>query len=464
MIRSNNALALLSMVLLCFVALYGPSPVHAAVLPVLSRGAEEIEARDLMAARMDPDFVARRSIAQHAFELATDLECGGAEDSSKKTTSTTTKHTSTSTKKATSTSTKHTSTSTKKSSTTNAFSTVKAASTTSSVSSTITKAATTTSTTVATKTITTTTMATTTVAQPIYTSWTGANNIVLTSNDASYGADEVMDDLNQILDWAEDTDNVNSAQKQEIVAALLSASARYYPDLPTKVVVRIMLADIRQESDFNVDEVSGARLDSGTSWGLLQVSPGDGSLELQLFQQHCNVVTHNFTYGMPDAIRAGVKGPLVDYSTGEMMDLSSLTNDDLFRPWINIHVAMWIQSNLARSSSQDPYDWEALNSYSWSLKTSVLNGNVNAVALKYNKLLAGAAVPTTIRTALGSWVAGPAVDDGGYLTSGDDISVDYLNAIMRGVRELYGVSSAADMPKAWLDTYTLYPGLIDYVP
>lgn len=440
MFKSNRpAFSLLSLALLCIVAIYGPTNTQAAVLPV-SRDAEldtdVEEPRDLQAARLDPDFLVRRDSSQHAFAVEY-VACGATVTASTKAAATTAKATAKVTviSKAASTTTK--------------------APVTSAKVVTSTKVVKSTSTSSKTKTVSTS------AAQA--TSTSKINNIVLTSNNPNYGATEVMADLNQILKWAGDTGNVNSAQKSEIVAALLSASARYYPDLPTKVIVRIMLADITQESDYNVKEISGARLDSGTSWGLLQVSPGDGSLELKLFQQHANVLTHNFTYGMPDDIRADVRGPLLDYATGKMINLASLTNDDLFRPWINIHVAMWIQSNLARTSSQDPYDWKALNDYSWAIKTAAVDITSSSVIAKWKKLLKGSGVATNVRTAMGSWVAGPAVDSGGYLTSGDDISVGYLNAIMRGVRELYGVSSAADMPKAWLETYTLNPGLIDYV-
>jgi hypothetical protein len=442
MIKSNKnaALSLLSLALLCIVAIYGPSYTQAAVLPIprdIKMDTDIEEPRDLVAARLDPDFLVRRDTSQHAFAVEY-VACGAATTTAKPTT----------TAKAT-TSTKPASTTLKPTSTT-----TKAAVTSAKVV-TSTKVVQSTSTSSKTKTVSTS------AAQA--TSTSKINNIVLTSNDANYGATEVMADLNQILKWAGDTGNVNSAQKTEIVAALLSACARYYPDMPTKVMVRIMLADITQESDYNVAEVSGGRLDSGSSWGLLQVSPGDGSMELKLFQNHANVLTHNFTYGMPDDIRANVRGPLLDYATGKTMNLASLTNNDLFRPWINIHVAMWIQSNLARTSSQDPYNWKALNDYSWAIKTAAVDISSSTVSAKWKNLLKGSGVATNVRTAMGSWVAGPAVDSGGYLTSGDDISLDYLNAIMRGVRELYGVSSAANMPKAWLETYTLNPGLIDYV-
>ncbi|UZJ51836.1 hypothetical protein CBS101457_001156 [Exobasidium rhododendri] len=288
--------------------------------------------------------------------------------------------------------------------------------------------------------------------------------LVLTSNSASYGEAELTTDLNKILKWAGDEDNVTSDQQEEIVAALLSASARYYPEMPTQAICRIMLADIRAESDFTPTEVSGARLDSGSSWGLLQVSPNGDSQELALFQDHANVVTHNFTYGVPSSARANVRGPLLDYETGKMIVMSNLTKSDLFRPWINIHVAMWIQSNLARSSSQDPYNWSAMNDYSWALKQGSLTILTSKVASEWKSLIAGASIATTIRTGLGSWVAGPAASAGGYLQSGDDVSTAYLNSIMTGVRYLYGVTDKTLMPKAWLDTYTLNAGLVDYVP
>ena len=291
-----------------------------------------------------------------------------------------------------------------------------------------------------------------------------ATSTAPTSTNEAYGETELTSDLNRILKWAGDDGNLTAAQKKEVVAAILSASARYFPEMPTKAICRIMLADIRAESDFDPNNISGGRLDSGSSWGLLQVSPNGASQELSLFQLHNNVYTHNFTYGMPADTRQGIRGALLDYKTGKTIDLASLTRDDLFRPWINIHLAMWVQSNLARSSSQDPYSWAAINDYSWSLKVQARDATNTRVAATYQSMLTGAKLPTTIRTGLGSWVAGPSVNgDGSYLQSGDDISNQYLNAIMTSVRFLYGVTDKTKMPKAWLDTYPLNAGLVDYL-
>lgn len=438
--KPSITLSLLSFVLLCFVALHNSSSqVQAAAIPSNPNRDARLEAREFfMATRLE------KRKQQEVFNV--DDECSGEDETSTSSTSkasTTAKATSTSAMK-TSTTAKVTSTSTSFSKATSSSSTKKATSTsTSSIA--------------AVKTTSTSTAATATST---------AGSIVLTSNNVTYGAVALMKDLNTIVKWAEDEEFIDSDQKDEVVAALLSASARYYPEIPTEVICRIMLADIRQESDYNASMISGGRLDSGSSWGLLQVSPGGGSQELLLFQEHANVETHNFTFGMPDDFRANVRGPLLDYATGQTIDLASLTNDDLFRPWINIHVAMWIQSNLARSSSQDPYNWQEINAYSWQVKTQLKTSTSisTAVQKKWNNLLVGASLPTSIRTALGSWVAGPATDgDGSYLTSGDDISNSYLNEIMKGVRALYGISTVSAMPKAWLDNWVLYPGLVDYV-
>lgn len=308
-------------------------------------------------------------------------------------------------------------------------------------------------------TVVTKTMTTSATSTPTTTPVT----LVLTSNNEAYGETELTSDLNRILKWAGDESNLTAAQKKEVVAAILSASARYFPEMPTKAICRIMLADIRAESDFDPTNISGARLDSGSSWGLLQVSPNGASQELSLFQLHNNVYTHNFTYGMPADTRQGIRGALLDYKTGKTIDLASLTKDDLFRPWINIHLAMWVQSNLARSSSQDPYSWAAINDYSWSLKVQARDATNSRVAATYQTMLTGAKLATTIRTGLGSWVAGPSVNgDGSYLQSGDDISNQYLNAITTSVRFLYGVTDKTKMTKAWLDTYPLNAGLVDY--
>lgn len=294
--------------------------------------------------------------------------------------------------------------------------------------------------------------------------------LVLQTNNASYSYDQVMNDLESLMKWAYDQNNLTSDEKVEVVAALMSAAARYYPELPTDYIIRIMLADIQAESDFKPRIVGDPRLDSGSSYGLLQISPNAGSQELPTFVAHANVDTHNFTWGI-DApqVRAGVRGPLIDWATGKTIDKKGLVVKDLFRPWINIHLAMWTQSNLARTSSSDPWLWQEINEYSAILKastasnlgTSLVSRSTSKQQSAYDKLLVGADAPLTAKTALGSWVAGPATNgDGSYLSKEDDISSSYFKRIIKALNHLYGVS---DLKSGFLNRYSVFSGLVDYV-
>lgn len=164
-----------------------------------------------------------------------------------------------------------------------------------------------------------------------------------------------------IRKWAGDLGELASKKhRNETIMALFNAASRYYPDVDTKVVVRIMLADIKAESDFQKSNQSPGRADSGDSLGLLQVSPY-GSGELKQFQNMVQVEHNTYSWAIGTASEGEVDeggrselGALVDFKTNKRIDLDSLSEDDLSRPWINIHIAMWIQSNLARTGSQDP--------------------------------------------------------------------------------------------------------------
>ncbi|KAE8226400.1 hypothetical protein CF319_g992 [Tilletia indica] len=248
---------------------------------------------------------------------------------------------------------------------------------------------------------------------------TAPGSIKLYSNDPAYTAKNARADLNNIMAWAGDSGNLSPSQKTETLAALFDVAHRYYPELPTRVVCRVLMADIRAESDFSTNNVSPGRLDSGDSWGLMQVSQ-DGSKELTLFQNHARVSN------------------LPDWSTGRTMNVYALTKRDLLRPWVNIHVATWIQANLGKTGSLDPYDWTRYQN----------NGNRGTGGL-----------PRTLRTGFGSWVAGPHPDGyGSYLQRGDDASAPYLRAIMRSVNYLYG----KDLGVSWLERWTLSSSLADY--
>lgn len=290
----------------------------------------------------------------------------------------------------------------------------------------------------------------------------GRSNITLFSNTAGYGPDQVRHDLHVIRKWAGDLDQLATrALLDETVAAIMSASARYYPELSTRDAARVIMADIKAESDFDSDNISGGRLDSGSSWGLMQVSPF-GSGELTLFQQHATVRRNTYSwsgqYNVTTTPSTFGAGPLLDWDTGKLLNIQALTNDDLFRPWINVHVATWIQSNLARTSSQDPYTWPTV----YPLSNIARNSGKYARTAAWNAVdvaLVGAGLPRSFLTALGSWVAGPAVDGyGSYTQPGDDVSKPYFSNIAAGLSVLYN----ATVQPAWLNTLTLHAGLVDY--
>lgn len=284
----------------------------------------------------------------------------------------------------------------------------------------------------------------TTSATATSTSTAAKPTLTLTSNDSKYGYKQLEADYRKITSWAYDEDAMSTAQVNETLAAILSAAARYFPEVDTMAMARIVLGDIRAESDFDPENVNGGRLDSGASVGLLQVSPGGGSQELALFKSHAQVDKHSASGDEVSlAVKAsGVQGSLIDWKTGKTMNVTALTEEDVLRPWVNIHMALWIQSNLARSSSSDPYDWQAIAK---GKKTVADTGSRK--------------VTPTVKTGLGSWVAGPGADSDGYRTSGDDISKDYFTNIMQGVRVLYGDKK---MDTSWLGQWSLKPGLIDY--
>ncbi|SAM81081.1 uncharacterized protein UBRO_02731 [Ustilago bromivora] len=273
---------------------------------------------------------------------------------------------------------------------------------------------------------------TTTAATPHkYIISSGCSNINLLSNTPDYGPSQVHRDLHLIRKWAYDLSQLSTpALLDETVAAIMSASARYFPELSTRDAARVIMADIKAESDFDHDAVSGGRLDSGSSWGLMQVSPF-GSGELKLFQQHATVTKNTYSWSTeynvttaPTSFRAG---PLLDWDTGKTLDLKNLTNEDLFRPWV------YAKSIAARNTKTG---WAAVE-----------------------QALVGAKLPRTFQTGLGSWVVGPAVDGyGSYTQKGDDVSWPYLKNIAAGLSVLYETG----IPPSWLNTLTLHGGLVDF--
>ncbi|KAL9935972.1 hypothetical protein V8E36_005549 [Tilletia maclaganii] len=246
----------------------------------------------------------------------------------------------------------------------------------------------------------------------------------LVTNDPTYTASAARADLARIMSWAGDTGRLSAAQTTETIAAIFDVANRYYPELPTKAIARAIIADIKSESDFDSGNTSPGREGSGDSLGLMQVSQG-GSRELTLFQEHARITTSR-------------AGPLKDYSTGKVLDVWDLSTGDLFRPWINIHVASWIQANLGKTGSLDPDRWS-------SATDSKASGGL----------------ARNMRTAFGSWVAGPHPDGrSAYLNAGDQISAPYLRSIAKGVDVLYG--GQGSIRSSWLDGLTLNTGVVDY--
>ncbi|KAN0066569.1 hypothetical protein ACQY0O_000663 [Thecaphora frezii] len=283
----------------------------------------------------------------------------------------------------------------------------------------------------------------------------------LVINSPSYSLSTLRSDLDLIRRWAWDLTHLSTrALFDETVGAILSAASRYYPDLPTHAACRVILADILAESDFNPSLVSGARLGSGSAWGLMQVSPYGSGRELELFKNHAVVDGSTTTWE-----RTGGGGVLLDWKTGNPIDLASLKEEDLLRPWVNIHVASWVQSNLARTRSLDPYSWEAIAKAAkegWKVQSRNVSDAQRAEAwAKVERLLGESkkGVRPTFKTGLGSWVAGPASSgDTGYRGKGDDVSKPYLERITKGLGVLYG----AEVQVEWIESLALTPGLIDY--
>lgn len=325
-------------------------------------------------------------------------------------------------------------------------------------------------------------------------------NQSVTTNNPNYGFIEAQNDLYAIRKWAGDLKMLKSkSDRNETLMALFNAASRYYPDVDTKVVVRVMLADIKAESDFESSNSSPGRIDSGNSLGLVQVSPSGASNELTEFKNAVMVDANRYSWtigrGTSSEVKSGgesVLGPLLDIKTGKKLNLDGLSKSDLDRPWINLHVAMWLQSNYARTGSQDPSTWnkvakaskavrsayqpaleEILGSSSSSSSSNSSSSSSDSFSQSsYSSKLSSLESSlkgknhqkVTMATALGSWVAGAAVDSGGYQTSGDDISSQYFSHIAEGLSVMYTGSTKhkSKYGKDWLDNIVLTPGLIDY--
>ncbi|WFD04186.1 hypothetical protein MOBT1_002891 [Malassezia obtusa] len=321
------------------------------------------------------------------------------------------------------------------------------------------------------------------------------NQYVITNN-PKYGFLQAQNDLYAVRKWAGDLKMMKSrSDRNETIMALFNAASRYYPDVDTKIMVRVMLADIKAESDFESSNNSPGRIDSGNSVGLVQVSPSGAADELTEFKKAVIIGSNHYSWavgkGSSSEVSKGGKsvlGPLMDLKTGKKLNLKGLSKSDLNRPWINLHVAMWLQSNYARTGSQDPSTWSKVakasrevrtayqpavakilgssGSSNSSSKSQSFNHNTYDTKLKALKsaLKSKNHQKPTLATALGSWVAGAAVDGGGYKTSSDDISSQYFSHISEGLSVMYTGSPKQKNKygKDWLNKIELTPGLVDY--
>lgn len=256
------------------------------------------------------------------------------------------------------------------------------------------------------------------------------------------------------MKWAYDTEQLQGGLFNETVDAVWSAAARYWNEVPARAAARIIISDMKAESDFDNKMVDGP------AWGLMQVTPGQDSNELDLFRKHATVKHHKFSWQAGGIKDGPGSGALTDYQSSEPLDVASLKNRDLLRPWINVHVASWIQSNLARSGSNDPYDWQEMAKLARTTVHSTDSSSKSKAQKKLDKYLKATGLPYTFKTALGSWLAGPATDGhGSYAQDGDNQSEDYFGTVMDGVRMLYGKSG---MTVQFLNKYKVHPGFVDY--
>lgn len=275
--------------------------------------------------------------------------------------------------------------------------------------------------------------------------------------------------MEKMMSWAGVSKEMTDAQKTETVAALLSAAGRYFPELSTRDTVRYMLADINAESSFNVKAWNAGRDDSGESLGLFQVSPASDAQELPIWMRHARGSYNSYSW----STSPGPAGVLIDYDTRSQLVFSTLKKTDLLRPWVNIHLSTWMQSNLARTSSCNPSSWTEISQKAYAARTaekacseassierSFLKSAITSAQSAETKALVCSGLSRSVLTGLGSWVAGPAVDgSSSYKGSKDDVSAPYFANILKGIRVLYGNSS---LTTDWLDGLTLTAGLVDF--
>ena len=178
-------------------------------------------------------------------------------------------------------------------------------------------------------------------------------NFVVTSTEPSYGPDQCKEDLLKTMELSKAEAQLAN-QIDETVAAIMDSAAHYYIELPTRKICRAIISFIRAESDFNPHLTDNHnRFTGGLSYGLMGVSPDGHQDELDLFKAKA------------DSSR------VLDWKTRQPLDVNSLQLEDLKRPWVNIHIASWFLSNMARSGSPDLKDWS--NDKRGIMSPSVLN-------------------------------------------------------------------------------------------
>jgi len=167
------------------------------------------------------------------------------------------------------------------------------------------------------------------------------NKFVVTSTEPSYGPDQCKQDLLKTMELDQAGDQLAN-QLDETVAAIMDSAAHYYIELPTRKICRAIISFIRAESEFNPQLIdSQNRFTGGLSYGLMAVSPDGHQKELDLFKAKAD------------------NSKLLEWTSGQLLDVNSLQIEDLKRPWVNIHIASWFLSNIARAGSTDLNVWSS---------------------------------------------------------------------------------------------------------
>lgn len=238
--------------------------------------------------------------------------------------------------------------------------------------------------------------------------------VLVKSNDATYGVEEIKQDLNKFI-ASTDCKKLTYEKITELTAGILSAAERYYPELPTKDICRVLIGTMYVESKLNPTFYNGAYSFTGKGYGLMQIAPYAEIRQLDLFKTH-----HNFSN-------------LFEYGTGDKISAKSLkAPDDLYNPWVNIHIGAWIQSNFGRTGGKNPSEWS--------------NATPGPVA-------------STVKSGLGSWIAGAASNgDDGYGGSRDFESNAYFKDVLNAASLLF----EKKLEEEFLENMKLKYGVIYY--